>query len=184
MYVRALTGLPLWTHKWEAPQNAASIMVVMWLRALKGLTVELQFFIELLKIWFLDFFFLSKENKQTIVWANGDPKHFPQYLLRNSLRPCMLAFSTIQCESTISCYPSGESIRNSYEVSFPFLSSISQNLLVKLVSAFPVRAPKFFSSIFPSVCGFVIGSISTCTSWAVFFSCLLMLSWIPLFMSL
>ena len=72
----------------------------------------------------------------------------------------MLAFFTIQGESAISCSSFGEGIHKSYRVSIPLmvssvseiLSSISWNLLVKLVSTFPVRAPTFFSPIFPSVC--------------------------------
>lgn len=82
----------------------------------------------------------------------------------------MLAFYTIQCESKMSCSPSGEGIRNSYKVFISFmvssvseiLSSISRNLLVKLVSAFELL--NFSVPFSLQFVGFVIGSISTCTS--------------------
>ena len=42
---------------------------------LKAFTALLQLFIEILKTWFLGFFFFpSQENKQAIVWTNSNPQ--------------------------------------------------------------------------------------------------------------
>lgn len=117
------------------------------MQGLKELTVGLQFFIEVLKIWFLDVFPFQREQTK---YSLSEWKSQAFFSVFAQPEPCIVAFFTVKCESEISWSPAGGkwglrffySVCNAWDPLFYLCI-----LLVKLAPAFPVRVPTFFISL-------------------------------------